>query len=86
MRSGERKGVSCRFERHARVTGRTGGLLGSRITAADDGEGLVSKDWDGTIADGTGGDTRLPVGLLSREVHSLRRGTGGEDEAGHRLT
>lgn len=52
------------------VLGEEGGLLGSGVTTADNVEGLVAEDGHGTVADGAGGDTVLPVLVLAGEVHA----------------
>ena len=59
----------------------TRSLLGGRISTSDDGQRLVSEDWDGTVADRTGGDTALPVGVLSGEEQSFGRSSRGEDDS-----
>lgn len=56
------------------------GLLGGRVAAADDVEGLVAEDGHGAVADGAGGDAVLPVGLLALEVHAAGGGAGGDDD------
>ncbi|KAI3485037.1 hypothetical protein L1887_51710 [Cichorium endivia] len=73
--------VSAHEHVHVRgVLGEVHGLLGRAVTAADDDQRLVAEDGHGTVADGTGRDTALPVGVLARKVHALGAGTGGDDE------
>ncbi|KAI6769875.1 hypothetical protein HG530_004504 [Fusarium avenaceum] len=54
----------------AGVLGEESSLLGSRVTAADNEEGLVAEDGDGSVADSAGGDTVLPVLVLAGEVQA----------------
>lgn len=64
----------------AGVLGKEGSLLSGRVTTADDEEGLVSEDGDGTVAHGAGRDTVLPVLVLTGEVEAASRGTGSDDD------
>lgn len=61
------------------ILGEESSLLGGRITTADNEEGLVAEDGDGSVTDSAGGDTILPVLVLTREVETASRGAGGDD-------
>jgi hypothetical protein len=64
----------------AAVLGEEHGLLGSGVTAANDVQRLVAEDGHGTVADGTGADSVLPVGFLAGEVEAAGVGACGDND------
>lgn len=64
----------------AAVLGQEHSLLGGGVTTTDDEEGLVAEDGHGTVADGAGTDTVLPVLLLTGEVEATSVGASGDDD------
>lgn len=64
----------------AGVLGEEGGLLGGRVTTADDEEVLVAEDGNGTVAHGAGRDAVGPVLVLAGEVQATGGGAGGDDD------
>lgn len=63
----------------AAVLGQEHGLLGGRVTTTDHVQGLVAENGHGTVADGAGTDTVLPVGLLAGQVQAAGVGASGND-------
>mgnify|MGYP006876458425 FL=1 len=64
----------------AAVLGQEHGLLGGGVTTANDVQGLVTENGHGTVADGTGADSVLPVGLLAGQVQTAGVGACGNDD------
>lgn len=64
----------------AAVLGQEHGLFGSGVTTTDHIEGLVTEDWHGTVTDGTGADSVLPVLGLTGQVKTTGIGTSGDDD------
>lgn len=64
----------------ATVLGEEHGLLSGGVTTTNDVEGLVTEDRHGTVTDGTGTDSVLPVGLLTGEVQTAGVGACGNDD------
>lgn len=64
----------------AAILGQEHGLLGGGITTANDVEGLIAEDGHGTVADGTGTDSVLPVGLLAGQVQTAGIGACSNDD------
>lgn len=64
----------------AAILGEVHSLLSSGVATTNDNEVLVAENRNGTIANGAGRDTVLPVLLLPGEMKSAGRGTGGQDD------
>ncbi|KAH3671846.1 hypothetical protein OGAPHI_000032 [Ogataea philodendri] len=62
------------------VLGKEQSFFTGRVTSSNDGQRLVSENWNSTVTNGTGRDTLLPVSLFSWQVESLGRGTSGDDD------
>lgn len=63
------------------VLGEEHGLLGGGVTTTNNVQGLVTEDGHGTVADGTGADSVLPVGLFTGQVQAASVGAGGDDDS-----
>jgi len=55
-------------------------LLSSGITTTDDSQSFVPEDGDRTVTNGTCADATLPIGIFALETHTLRTGTGSDDD------
>lgn len=64
----------------AGVLGQEDGLLGGRVTTTNHDQRLFPEDGRGTIADGTGGDTAVPVLVLTGQTQTAGSGAGGNDD------
>ena len=64
----------------ATVLGQEHGLLSGGVTTTDNVQGLVTEDGHSAIADSTGADSVLPVGLLAGQVQAAGVGACGDDD------
>jgi len=65
----------------ATVLGKEHGLLSGGVATTNDVKRLVTEDGHSTVADGTGTDSVLPVGLLTGQVQTAGVGAGGDDHS-----